>query len=112
MGLYQTESSNNDGDKQDGEYYDYRSKTRLGSRYDTIIALYGTVNWITLWRYWNTDSILKQSVMLLDKSGLRKKPSPQTSDPRFGTGVAKQSASQEEIDDAIMRITESFNTST
>lgn len=34
--------------------------------------MYGSVSWYTEWCYWHRDSILKQTLMLLDKTGLRK----------------------------------------
>lgn len=34
--------------------------------------MYGSVSWWTEWCYWHRDSILKQTLMLMDKTGLRK----------------------------------------
>ena len=31
------------------------------------------MNWFTWWRFWHVDSILKQTIILADKTGLRKK---------------------------------------
>jgi hypothetical protein len=59
------------GDK----YRQYSSRTPVGARNDIIIAIYGQVTPYTEYRYWWIDSIVKQTVMLCDKSGLRKKNS-------------------------------------
>lgn len=67
------EEQHDDRDDNESEYIEYKSKTQLGRRYDTIIALYGAVNAWTLYCYWFRDSIIKQTIMLIDKSGLRKK---------------------------------------
>lgn len=63
-------STREDGDR---EYIDYVSKTKLGSRYDTIVALYGSINIWTLYCYWWKDSIVKQTIMLADKTGMRRR---------------------------------------
>lgn len=99
MELHPEQPSDDGTDSKDSDYYDYRSKTRLGSRYDTIIALYGAVNPWTLYCYWFKDSILKQTIMLLDKSGLRKKSKGSTQN--IGDGGVIEASSQEEIDNAL-----------
>lgn len=38
------------------------------------MTLYGNMNLFTWYRYWFVDSMVKQTIMLADKSGLRKKP--------------------------------------
>lgn len=106
MELNPEQSSDDGTDSQDSDYYDYRSKTRLGSRYDTVIALYGAVNPWTLYCYWFKDSILKQTIMLLDKSGLRKK-SKSSQQNMQGKGVIEAS-SQEEIDNALGAFTSAY----
>ena len=78
-------------DDGNGEYVDYCSKTELGKRYDTITALYGSVNLWSLWKYWHGDSIIKQTIMLADKSGLRKRKD------MVRTGGVKPKSSDEEI---------------
>ena len=36
------------------------------------MTLYGNMNLFTWYRYWFVDSMVKQTIMLADKSGLRK----------------------------------------
>jgi len=40
-----------------------------------IIELYGAITPYTNYKYWWVDSIVKQTIMLMDKSGLRRKGS-------------------------------------
>lgn len=57
----------------EGDYQEYNSRTKIGSRNQIIIELYGAVTLYTVYRYWWIDSVALQTIMLLDKSGLRKK---------------------------------------
>ena len=68
-----TPRSGGGDDDGKGDYFTYRSRTKLGAENDIIIALYGQVNIYTKWLYWLKDSMIKQNIMLADKSGLRKK---------------------------------------
>jgi len=88
------------GEQQDNQedvgdkYTNYSSRTPIGSRNQIIIELYGAVTPYTVYRYWWVDSVVKKTIMLLDKSGLRKKgtippdpnwvdPNPEMSDEEF-----------------------------
>lgn len=56
----------------------------------------------TEWRYWFKDSILKQTLMLLDKSGLRKGKNPETK--KKSSFVSRKKivyTKEEEVDNAI-----------
>jgi len=62
-----------DPEDDDGKFYTHTPKTEIGARNATIIALYGSITPYTLYRYWWVDSIAKQTIMLADAGGLRKK---------------------------------------
>lgn len=72
--------NNSKNDKSD--YKEYSSRTEIGSRNQIITELYGAITPYTLYLYWWKDSVIKQTIMLLDKSGLRHKstipPDPNT----------------------------------
>ena len=72
FGLPSGQQSDN-SKSSEGDYQEYASRTTIGSRNEAIIAIYGAVTPYTTYRYWWVDSIAKQTIALLDKSGLRKK---------------------------------------
>lgn len=68
-----TRQLQDDKDDVGDKYTQYDSRTKIGARNDTIIALYGQVSPYTEYRYWWLDSIQWQTIALCDKSGLRRK---------------------------------------
>lgn len=65
--------------------------------------MYGSINPWTEWCYWHRDSILKQTLMLMDKSGLRKgKPQkPEQHKGEFHSRERIKMTPEEERENAI-----------
>lgn len=63
----------NNSKSDEGDYQEYDGRTNLGRRNPIIVELYGSITPYTVYRYWWVDSIARQTLMMLDKPGLRKK---------------------------------------
>jgi len=85
-----------DNEDKNSEFRQYSSRTKIGARQDIIIALYGQVTPYTEYKYGWVDSVIKQTVMLCDKSGLRKKntipPDPNRLKHEYMQGAELKSA--------------------
>jgi hypothetical protein len=100
----------NNSKSDDGDYQEYDGRTEIGRRNTIIIELYGAVTPFTVFKYWWIDSIAKQTIMLLDKPGLRRKgtipPDPEkqvahlddkqvkTALAAFGIGISAESEAE------------------
>jgi len=63
-----------DSEDVGSKYYNYSSRVWTTVKNQCILELYGAINWYTTYRYMWVDTIIKQTIMLADKSGLRRKP--------------------------------------